>query len=72
MTGHIEDLQNLRALSVHQRRQLVRDLATPSAHGGAQDLRELFLKLQTTIEAIDRAIEDERGEVVRTAPARLG
>ena len=60
MTTHIEDLQNLRALSVDQRRKLVHELAVPGERGGAQDVRELFLKLQTTIEAIDRAIEDER------------
>src|SRR4249920_598543 len=45
MTTHVEDLQNLRAQSVQQRRQLVRDLATPGERGGAQDVRELFLKL---------------------------
>jgi len=59
MSTPIDDLQNLRALSVRQRRQLVRDLASPNERGSAQDVRDLFLKLQTTIEAIDRALVDE-------------
>ena len=62
MSTPIDDLQNLRALSVRQRRQLVRDLASPNERGSAQDVRDLFLKLQTTIEAIDRALEDEQAD----------
>ena len=61
MTNYVEDLQRLRTISVEHRRQLVRDLAVPNERGGAQDLREMFLKLQAMIEAIDRAIADERG-----------
>jgi hypothetical protein len=60
MTSYFDDLERLRVLSVDHRRQLVRDLATPGERGGAQDLRELFLKLQVTIEAIDRALADEK------------
>ena len=60
---HLQDLQRLRAHSVTQRRTLVNDLENPSERGGAQDIRELFLKLQATIEAIDRAIEDEAREL---------
>jgi hypothetical protein len=45
---------------VQQRRQLATDLATPQERGGAQDLREMFLKVQMTIEAIDRALSDEQ------------
>lgn len=60
MVGPVDELQTLRAISVEHRRQLVRDLAFPNERGGAQDLREMFLKLQITIEAIDRAIADER------------
>ena len=68
MTTHIEDLQNLRATSVQQRRQLVRDLATPNERGGAQDVRDLFLKLQSTIEAIDRALRDEQAGAAAQQP----
>jgi Skp family chaperone for outer membrane proteins len=57
---HTEALEAFRRLAVEQRRQLVRDLASPQDRGGAQDLREMFLKVQTTIEGIDRALEDER------------
>jgi hypothetical protein len=60
MSTHVEDLQTLRALSVEQRRKLVRDLASPGERGGAQDVRDLFLKLQATIEVIDRALVDEQ------------
>jgi hypothetical protein len=69
MSTPIDDLQNLRALSVRQRRQLVRDLASPNERGSAQDVRDLFLKLQTTIEAIDRALVDEQADAARTALA---
>ena len=69
MSTPIDDLQNLRALSVRQRRQLVRDLASPNERGSAQDVHDLFLKLQTTIEAIDRALVDEQADAARTALA---
>jgi phage-related tail protein len=71
MTTHIEDLQNLRATSVQQRRQLVRDLATPNERGGAQDVRDLFLKLQSTIEAIDRALRDEQADTTQSWPREV-
>jgi hypothetical protein len=60
MTVHIDELQSLRAKSVDHRRRLVAELGLPDDRGGAQDLREMFLKLQITIEAIDRALADER------------
>jgi hypothetical protein len=59
-TEHIEALEELRRLTVEQRRQVVRDLAAPRERGGAQDLREMLIRLQTTLDAIDRALEDER------------
>ena len=61
-TQHFQNLQRLREQSVAQRRSLVNDLANPNERGGAQDVRDLFLKLQETIEAIDRAMEDEARE----------
>lgn len=61
-TQHLEDLQHLRALTIEQRRKLVGDLTKPNERGSAQDVRELFLKLQETIEAVDRAIKDESGK----------
>ena len=62
MSTHIDDLRALRSLSVQKRRQLVRELAYPDDRGSAQDARDLFLKLQTTIEAIDRALVDEQAD----------
>jgi hypothetical protein len=59
-TEHIEALQELRSLTLEQRRQVVRDLAAPREKGGAQDLREMLNKIQTTLDTIDRALEDER------------
>ena len=61
-TQHFQDLQRLREQSVAHRRSLVSELANPNERGGAQDSRDLFLKLQETIEAIDRAMKDEAGE----------
>jgi hypothetical protein len=57
---HIQDLEALRRVMVEQRRRLVRDLTAPQERGGAQDLREMFIKVQATIEAIDRALKDEQ------------
>jgi hypothetical protein len=59
-TEHIEALEELRRLTVERRRQVVSDLAAPRERGGAQDLREMLIRLQTTLDAIDRALEDER------------
>ncbi len=57
--SHIEALNKLREVMVAQRRQVVVDLATPSERGGAQDLREQFIRVQATLESIDRALHDE-------------
>ena len=59
-TEHIQALEELRRLTVEQRRRVVRDMAAPREKGGAQDLREMLIRLQTTLDAIDRALEDER------------
>ena len=58
MSPHVDDLLKLRSLSVQKRRQLVRDLANPEARDSVHDLRDLFHKVQTTIETIDRALVD--------------
>ena len=56
---HIQALLDLRALNVDHRRRLVSDLVKPNERGGAQDVREVFITLQRTIEAIDSALKDE-------------
>lgn len=60
MNNHLDDLNQLRAITIGHRRKLVKELAAPGGARGAQDLRELFVALQATVEAIDRAIQDER------------
>ena len=66
MSMHVDDLRKLRSQSVRKRRQPVRDLANPSERDSAQDLRDLFLKLQTTIEAIDRALAGEQADAAQS------
>ena len=61
-TENVQALERFRTLTVAQRRQLVTELATPQERGGAQDLRDMFLKVQMTVEAIDRALKDEQAE----------
>jgi hypothetical protein len=61
---HVLALNKLRQLTVDQRRQLVNDLANPHERGGAQDLREQFIRVQMTLEAIDRALKDEQAVIV--------
>ena len=57
--AHVQALHDLRALNVDHRRRLVRDLATPNQRGNAQDMRDVFIAVQRTIEAIDCALADE-------------
>ena len=71
MSTHVDDLLKLRSLSVQKRRQLVRDLAHPEARDGAQDLRDLFHKVQITIETIDRALVDEQADPAQTWPREI-
>ena len=68
MSTHVDDLRELRSLTVQRRRQVVRDMAQPNERDSGQDLRDLFLKLQTTIEAIDRALADEEADAARSSP----
>jgi hypothetical protein len=57
-TEHIEAIEELRRLTVEQRRQVVRDLAAPREKGERRTC-EMLIRLQTTLDAIDRALEDE-------------
>ena len=68
MSTHVDDLRKLRLLSVRKRRQLVRDLANLDARDSAQDLRDLFLKVQTAIEAIDRVLSHEQSDAAQSWP----
>ncbi|HUN96170.1 MAG TPA: hypothetical protein VMU69_08025 [Bradyrhizobium sp.] len=57
---HLERLRAARIQTVEGRRKVAARLAEDYQEGHAEELRELFVELQTTIEAIDRAIEDEQ------------
>jgi hypothetical protein len=46
---------------IEQRRAFVKVLAGPYERGKTEQARERFLEMQTAIEAMDRAIEDEEG-----------
>ena len=56
---HIDSLRQARALLIEQRRAFVRVLAGPYDRGKTEQARERFLDMQTAIEAMNRAIEDE-------------
>jgi hypothetical protein len=58
---HIGKLIEAREHAVKARRDVVAGaLAQPYKRGASENMQEVFVKLQGVIEAIDRAIEDER------------
>jgi hypothetical protein len=57
---HIGKLIEARAQSVKERREVAQSLAQAYKRGKSENMQEVFIKLQSVIEAIDRAIEDER------------
>ena len=56
---HMANLRKARERLVEDRRQIAADLAKPFKRGDEQK-RELFTGIQSTIDAIDQAIDDER------------
>jgi len=69
---HIEKLIAAREVVVTQRRSAAVALSEPYERGHAQDMKQAFMAAQATIEAIDRALADERqiasrSELVPTA-----
>ena len=56
---HTANLQKARERLVEDRRQIAADLAKPFKRGDEQK-RELFTGIQSAIDAIDQAIDDER------------
>ena len=58
-SDHTANLRKARERLVEDRRQLAADLAKPFKRGDERK-RELFTAIQSAIDAIDRAIEDER------------
>ena len=57
---HIGKLIEARAQSVKERREVAQSLTQAYKRGKSENMQEVFIKLQSVIEAIDRAIEDER------------
>ncbi len=57
---HISKLVAARSRMVAERRVLVIELTGEYKRGHAEHLREQLLKIQATIEAVDRAIDDEK------------
>ncbi len=57
---HIQKLATARTLTVKARREVVEALAQPYRRGHTEDIRDMLMKVQSTIEALDRALADER------------
>jgi hypothetical protein len=57
---HIGKLIEARAQSVKERREVAQSLALAYKRGKSENMQEVFVKRQCVIEAIDRALEDER------------
>lgn len=57
---HLKKLTAARDRVVTERRQIVVALALEYKSGHTGETRERFISIQSTIEAIDRAIADER------------
>ena len=56
---HTDNLKKAQAKLIEQRRAFVKVLAGPYERGKTEQAREKFLEMQTAIEAMNRAIEDE-------------
>ena len=65
---HIRILIAARGREIEQRRTAAKTLAQQYVRGDAEYLRENFVKIQDTIEAINRAIADE--EVIESREPR--
>jgi hypothetical protein len=57
---YAEPLSAARERLLEERRGLAGELAKPYERGKTEQLRERFIAVQATIDAIDRAIADER------------
>jgi hypothetical protein len=60
MSTPIDDLTAARNRLVEERRESAKSAGKPFEHGKPKKNWLLFVQLQETIEAIDRALEDER------------
>jgi len=58
---HIRKLIKARDRQVEQRRTIADTLAQPYERGETEGVRQAFIIIQSTIEAIERAIDHEEG-----------
>jgi hypothetical protein len=58
--ANTEDLVNARAKLVEERRACAKTIAGPYKRGETEEARQRIVDLQTVIDAIDRALEDEQ------------
>jgi len=68
---HVDQLLEARERAVADRRALAAEIAKPYERGREQ-LHQRFVELQAAIDAIDRAITDERCIVEKGKPMSLG
>ena len=64
---HVKALVAARLMTVTERRQVADALTESYKRGHTENMLEIFVKLQDTIEAIDRAIADEERIAKRDA-----
>lgn len=67
MNEHVQALVSARAKAVAERRRVVEALTADHKRGHTEETLETFVKLQDTIEAIDRAVADEERMAKRDA-----
>jgi hypothetical protein len=72
-SDHLRELRNARNTLIDARRVLASKISPGKYRAEMANIMDEFMRLQSTIEAIDRAIEDERrlasgehGEIVYT------
>jgi hypothetical protein len=56
---HVDELQRARDKELAQRREVARALAQQYEGGRAEEMRDDFIKIQATIEAIERPLAHE-------------
>jgi hypothetical protein len=57
---HLQQLRAARARLVDDRRNIVEALTKPYERGRTEEMRKAFVKVQVTVEAIERAILHEK------------
>jgi hypothetical protein len=66
---HLAKLVAARARMVTERREVARALTEKYKRGQTTEMREMLVQIQTTIDAIDRAIADEKN--MASMPAQM-